>query len=164
MLVDFLGDLSEADKCFEVILEDNVLFYHFMLSMEYKHKSEASTIHEAQNIKSTVLNGSRIRVLTLGKDDEIHKAVPNVNCRCQVIHQAVVCRVPVAVFAVATTSIEFVLILLIPPFLCMTYLDATNFIKKKYLGWLFTEESDYGVFDQKLETHLLYYRSSIQLC
>ena len=67
------------------------------------------------------------------------------------IHEAVVTQLSVAVFAVASTTIEFVLILLVPPSVVLLYYDVTKLIRRNHLSWLFTEESEHTEFDQTLK-------------
>ena len=62
------GDDFDTDFFVEADNDDQRRTY---LADTLEGKSEASTIHEARNIKSTVLNGLRIWVLTLVKDDEM---------------------------------------------------------------------------------------------
>ena len=156
-LVAFLDMVVYADGAAELIRHDDGVTMYTLACMEYKHKSEASTIQESRNIISTVLDNCRVRVLTLGEDDDLfHKAVPNVDYRCQVIHEAVVTDLPVAVFAVASTTIDFALIILIPPSVAEMYREITKFVKLRYLTWLFTEESDLADFDTTLDRMPIY--------
>jgi hypothetical protein len=147
---NYLGSRDPDDDAIEAVFENNSLQFQTLATMEYKHKSEATSITETRNIVSKVLNGSRVRVLSLMEPEDVatfRNAIPNVDYRCQVLHEAVVCNVPFAIYVVATTAIEFVLILLIPPALSLEYTRLTEYIRDNHLYWLFKNEpSNIGVF------------------
>ena len=87
-----------------------------MTSLEHKHKSSIMTISKCQSILETDLNGTRVKVLNLDDINDRHlfkKAIPSVDYRCQVIHESVTAKTPCTVFTVATTAIEYVLIVLV---------------------------------------------------
>jgi len=117
-------------------------YHEIMCCMEYKHKSETATIQETRNILSTHLKGNRVRVLLLGDadDDELFKkAIPNVDYRCQVLHEVVVSVVGIAIYAVATTAVEFVLVLLCPSYVEDAYMAMAKYIKRYHMKWLFLD-------------------------
>lgn len=142
-LSEFLSTSCEDNNLVEELQRGaDGIVHNFMSTMEYKHKSEAPTIQEARRIVSQVLNGRRVHVLNLCVQEDIerfHSAVPNINYRCQVIHEAVTCKTSIAIYAVATTQVEFVLILIVPVLISSAYRCFTNMIRTKYLGWLFKE-------------------------
>ena len=51
----------------EMTEEDNIVFYHTLACMEYKHKSEAATVQESRNIVSTVLGNFKVTILPLAR-------------------------------------------------------------------------------------------------
>lgn len=138
------------DTCDEVSVEKVVEnsggnTFNVTATMEYKHKSEASTQQEARRIRSEVLREQKVVVLNLILQEDAHCfrcAVPNVEYRCQLLHECVTCKTPVACYTVATTSIEFVLILIVPLPIIEAYRSFTHVVRSKYLYWLFKQHTN----------------------
>jgi hypothetical protein len=104
-----------------------------------------------------------VAVLSLLDKDDVqvfHKAIPNVDYRCQVLHESVTCNTELALYAVATTAVEFVLIVIVPSVVRQAYIQFTNLVRKDYLYWLFKPGSD--DFDKKLERMPRYKQGDIK--
>jgi hypothetical protein len=113
--------------------------------MEYKHKSETVTQQEARRIVSQTLNEQKVVVLNLLDDEDaatFRSAIPNIDYRCQVLHECVTCKTDVGIYAVATTRIEFVLIVIVPSQLQLAYREFTNHVRNEHLPWLFNPNSN----------------------
>jgi len=163
-LVSYLGKLSDADETVELSFEDNTLYYKTVVVMEYKYKSEAGTIQESRNIIGNVLNGGRIKVICLGTaagDAIFRRAIPNVDYRCQLLHEAYVCCVNIVLYAVALTSIDFVIVIMVDHSIREMYCSLTSFMKKKHLNWLFKHGNDSDQFDDTLERMPQYSSSEV---
>jgi hypothetical protein len=93
------------------------IVYNAMSTMEFKHKSVGATQQEARHIRTKVLGDDGVVVLNMMEKNDIeifHAAIPNIDYRCQVMHECVTCRTGLACYAVATSQVEFVLILIVP--------------------------------------------------
>ena len=137
--------LGEVVLVADVVNEDDEMeSCSVMGCCDYKHRSESVTIQQPCHIVSNVLGGLRVQVIELSLDEEdednalFQVAIPNVDHRCQqVIYQAVVGRVNIAVYVAATTSVEFVLIiLLLRHQVRAIYIAVTQFIRDHALNWL----------------------------
>jgi hypothetical protein len=107
-----------------------------MATMEFKHKSVCATQQEARCIRSKVLADDGVVVLNLMNTDDVEiflAANPNVDYRCQVLHECITCRIRLACYAVATSQVEFVLIVIVPPPIHHAYLSFTKLVRHKYL-------------------------------
>jgi hypothetical protein len=58
-------------------------------------------------------------------------AIPNIDYRCQVLHECVNCKTNVGIYAVATTRIAFVLIVIVSSQLQLAYREYTNLVRKE---------------------------------
>jgi hypothetical protein len=78
----------------------------------------------------------------------------SVDYRCQVIHECVTCKTPVACYTVATTCIEFVLILIVPSTLIEPHRSFKSLVRTNYMNWLFKPGTN--DFDRTLQRMLRY--------
>jgi hypothetical protein len=124
---------------------DNGTTFNFVATMEYKHKSEAATQQEARRIRSQVLQEHKVVVLNLMFEEDVEcfrSAVANVDYRCQILHECVTCNASVGCYAVGTTQVEFVVIVIVPPTFRMAYNGFTGMVRTRYLNWLFKPNSN----------------------
>jgi hypothetical protein len=77
------------------------------------------------------------------------KAIPSVDCRSQVIHEAVVCGIGSVAFAIGVARIKYVLLVLVPSFIAQLSKEAMEYIKKQHLSILFKIDLTTG-FDNTL--------------
>jgi hypothetical protein len=100
--------------------------------VEFKHKSAGVTHQEERSIRSKVLADDGVVVLNLIDKDDVgifHEAIPNVDYRCQVLHECITCRTRIACYAVATSHVEFVIIVIVPPPIHQACLSFTNLVR-----------------------------------
>jgi hypothetical protein len=133
--------LTTRTEGVEKVCDDSSgVVFNFMATLEYKHKSEARTQQEVRKICSQILKGQKVVVLDLQVDADVccfRLAIPSIDYRCQVVHECVICKTPVAVYAAATTQVEFVVIVIVPSLISMAYRSFTNLIREEYMDWLF---------------------------
>jgi hypothetical protein len=111
-----------------------------MATMEFKHKSETATQQEARRIRSHLLNDEKVVVLNLHLEADVglfRSAIPNIDYRCQVIHECVTCKTQIGIYAVATTQVEYVLVVIVPSDVSQAYTGFTNLVRNDYLDWIF---------------------------
>jgi hypothetical protein len=87
----------------------------------------------------TVLFSTRKVNSLMQKEDvkNFQEAIPNIDYRCQVVHESVTCNTQLACYAVATTAVEFCLIVIVPSSITHAYKSFTNLVRNDYLHWLF---------------------------
>jgi hypothetical protein len=113
---------------------------NFMATMEFKHKSETATQQEARRIRSHLLNDEKVVVLNLHLESGVglfRSSVPNIDDRCQVIHECIACKTQIGIYAVATAQVEYVLIVIVPSDVRQAYRGFTNLVRNDYLDWIF---------------------------
>jgi hypothetical protein len=110
-LFGFLSTITDNDNVESLAKNsDGFVVFNVVATMEYKHKSETVTQQEARRIVSQILNEQKVVVLNLLDDEDattFRSAIPNIDYRCQVLHECVTCMTNVGIYAVATTRIEF---------------------------------------------------------
>jgi len=124
-----------------------------MVALEYKHKSQPATIAKNQSIVSTVLNGRCVVVLNLGHEEDrtiFQKSIPNIDYRCQVLHELVVCSVGCVMYICASTRIDFALIILLPNTIVESYVALMKYSQESHFEWLYEEGSAMARYDRDL--------------
>jgi hypothetical protein len=134
----FLSTLTEQVEKIQDSCDGTV--FSFVATMEYKHKSEVVTQQETRRIRSEVLQEQNVVVLNLliaGDVEIFRSAIPNIDYRCQVLHECITCNTAAACYAVATTKVEFVLIGLVSLVMSVAYRCFTTVVRKKiFIGSL----------------------------
>jgi hypothetical protein len=113
-----------------------------MATMEFKHKSETATKQEARRIRSHLLNDEKVVVLNLHLEADVglfRSAIPNIDYRCQVIHECVTCKTQKGIYAVATTQVEYVLIVIVHSDVSQAY---RGLVRNDYLDWIFIPDTN----------------------
>ncbi len=124
--------------------------------IEYKHKSSIGTINTARNIVHEIGKIKNTIVLIIGtKPDDpdaklFRKFIPEIDYRFQILHECLCTATNICMYIVATTKIEYILIICFKQEVLDNYCLILKELKKRFLKWMFIDE-DMTIFDLYLK-------------